>query len=83
MVKMMRGQVSAEMLIMLAVVVAVVAIAAAYLVGLGKDAGEQVQEEGRDILDSVEEASKGDTGDACLDDDDCKSGSCDSSNRCS
>ncbi|MBN2122252.1 class III signal peptide-containing protein [Candidatus Micrarchaeota archaeon] len=78
----MKGQVSAEMLIMLAVVVAVVAIAATYLVGLGKDAGEQVQEGGHDILESVEEASKGDTGEPCLDDDGCKSGNCDTSNRC-
>lgn len=78
----MKGQVSAEMLIMLAVIVAVVAIAAAYLVGLGKDAGEKVQEGGQDILEGVEEASKGDTGDPCLEDDDCKSGNCDSSNRC-
>lgn len=78
----MKGQVSAEMLIMLAVVVAVVAIAATYLVGLGKDAGEQVQEGGQDILEGVEEASKGDTGEPCLDDDGCKSGNCDTSNRC-
>jgi hypothetical protein len=70
------------MLILLAVVVAVVAIAATYLVGLGKDAGEQVDAQGQDILDSVGEASKGDSGDPCIDNDDCRSGNCDSSGRC-
>lgn len=73
----MKGQVSAEMLILLAVVVAVVAIAATYIIGLGKDAGEQVQEEGQDILEDVGEASKGEVGDPCIEDDDCKGTNCD------
>jgi len=78
----MKGQVSAEMLILLAVVIAIVAIAAVYLMDLGKSAGEQVQEQGSDVLSDVNELSKGDAGDPCVDGEDCKSGSC-SDNRCS
>jgi uncharacterized protein (UPF0333 family) len=78
----MKGQVSAEMLILLAVVIAIVAIAAAYLIDLGKNAGEQVQEQGSDVLSDVNELSKADAGGVCVNGDDCKSGSC-SDNRCS
>ncbi|MCP4648191.1 MAG: hypothetical protein GY852_10755, partial [bacterium] len=53
-----------------------------YLMDLGKSAGEQVQEQGKDVLSDVNELSKGDAGDPCVDGEDCKSGSC-SDNRCS
>lgn len=79
----MKGQVSAEMLILLAVVIAIVALAATYLMDLGKSAGESVQEQSTDVLSDVKELSKGDAGDPCVDGDDCKSGSCGSDNRCS
>jgi len=78
----MKGQVSAEMLILLAVVVAIVALAATYLLDLGKKAGESVQEQGMDTLEDVKELSKGDPGDPCVDDEDCKGGRC-NSYRCS
>ena len=70
------------MLILLAVVVAIVALAATYLMDLGKNAGESVQEQSTDVLSDVKELSKGDAGAPCIDGDDCKSGSC-SDNRCS
>jgi hypothetical protein len=78
----MKGQVSAEMLILLAVVVAVVAIAATYIIGLGKSAGEQVDEQGQGILSDLDEATLGDTGDPCIVPDDCKSGNCGQDDRC-
>ena len=78
----MKGQVSAEMLILLAVVVAIVAIAATYLLDLGKSAGEQAQEQGTSTLDKVSELSKGGPGASCIDNEDCSSGTCGSNNRC-
>ena len=78
----MKGQVSAEMLILLAVVVAIVAIAASYLMDVGRTAGESVQNQSSDILSDAEELSKGDVGDPCVDSEDCKSGSCGPENRC-
>ena len=38
----MRGQLSAEMMILIVVVLAIVAIAATQLIGSAKDAGEQI-----------------------------------------
>jgi uncharacterized protein (UPF0333 family) len=81
----MKGQVSAEMLILLAVVVAIVAIAATYLMNAGKTAGEQVKSQTNTTLTQVGELSKGDTGDYCapsLEGSDCKSGTCGSDSKC-
>jgi len=72
----MRGQVSAEMLILLAVVIAIVALAATYLMDLGKNAGESVQEQSTIVLHQSEASVLGDSGDPCIEGTDCKSGSC-------
>ncbi|MEM4272304.1 MAG: class III signal peptide-containing protein [Candidatus Bilamarchaeaceae archaeon] len=80
-----KGQVSAEMLILLAVVVAIVAIAATYLMNAGKAAGEQVESQANITLSRVGELSKGDVGDVCapsLGGSDCKSGVCGPDGRC-
>ena len=73
----MKGQVSAEMLILLAVVVAIVAIAATYMLNAGKTAGEQVKTQTNSTLGKVSDMSKGDEGDYWTDGQrDCKSGTC-------
>jgi len=71
----MRGQVSAEMLILLAVVIAIVALAATYLMDLGNSAGESVQEQSTIVLHQSEASILGDSGDPCIEDTDCK-GTC-------
>ncbi|MBD3389590.1 class III signal peptide-containing protein [Candidatus Micrarchaeota archaeon] len=78
----MKGQVSAEMLILLAVVVAIVAIAAAYMMDLGEKSGQSVQESGQAVLHKAEATAKGKEGDPCIVDSDCISDSCDE-NVCS
>ena len=76
----MKGQISAEMLILLAVVVAIVAIAATYLMNAGKTAGEQVETQTNSTLGKMSDMSKGDVGDYCADGQrDCKSGTCEGS----
>lgn len=64
----MKGQVSAEMLILLAVVIAIVAIAAAYIMGTAEQAGETIEEKTTGILDDVKECSEDA---ACTDSSDC------------
>lgn len=78
----MKGQVSVEMLVLLAVVIGVVAIAASYLLEVGEKASETVRMQSNSTLDGIKTHSKGDPGDPCLVGEDCKSGSC-SDNRCS
>ena len=73
----MRGQVSAEMLILLAVVIAIVALAATYLMDLGKSAGESVSEQSTIVLHQSQASVLGEIGDPCMDDGDCKSDDCD------
>lgn len=76
----MKGQVSAEMLILLAVVVAVVALAATYLLDLGKSSGEHVEEQGKELLGQTE-IGKRSPGEECDYDFQCESRVCDSQ-RC-
>lgn len=79
----MKGQVSAEMLILLAVVVAIVAIAATYLMNAGKGAGEQVESQTNSTLGKVSDMSKGEEGDYCVEGErDCRSGVCGSDGKC-
>jgi uncharacterized protein (UPF0333 family) len=79
----MKGQVSAEMLILLAVVIAIVAIAASYLISVSKSAGESVQNQTSSILSETKDiTAKGNPGDPCVDKEDCKSNVCGSDNRC-
>ena len=78
----MRGQLSAEMLILITVVLAIVAIAASQLIGTAKDAGEHIENESEGLYTKTSEAMKGDAGDFCVDAEDCLSGlSCDE-NKC-
>ena len=71
----MRGQISAEMLILLAVVLAIVALAAAYLMDVGKKAGGEVEERTTEILEGSS-GGAGAPGDECSAGEDCISGKC-------
>ena len=71
----MRGQISAEMLILLAVVLAIVALAAAYLMDVGKKAGGEVEERTEEILEGSS-GGAGAVGSECSSGDDCISGEC-------
>lgn len=77
----MRGQLSAEMLILIVVVLAVLAIVASQLLRTAEEGSERIEEESQDIFEQASEQSKAMEGDYCNEDEDCESGLC-SSNRC-
>lgn len=80
----MRGQLSAEMLIMIVVVLAVVAIAATQLMGAAKETGGAIQKQSERISMMTAESLKGREGDRCILDEDCVDGlGCGSDYRCS
>ena len=74
----MKAQVSAEMLILLAVVVAIVAIAAVYMMNAAKQGGEAVEERVGEVLgeSSGAQGGTGQPGDPCDTNLDCLSASC-------
>lgn len=70
----MKGQLSAEMLILIAVIIAVVAIASTRLITTAQDSSEQIDNQSDRMLEKSAEAVKGDRGDFCIDKDDCMDG---------
>ena len=74
----MKGQISAEMLILLAVVVAIVAIAAVYLMNAAKQGGEAVEDRVGEVLEERgnTQGGTGQPGDPCDTHSDCLSGLC-------
>ncbi len=68
----MKGQLSAEMLILIAVVIAVVAIAATRLITTAKDTSSSVDTQSRDVADMSAQAIKGEAGDFCTKDAQCR-----------
>lgn len=78
----MKGQLSAEMLILIVVIMAIVAIAASQLMGTAKDTGENIKNQTKRMNLLTAEAIKGQEGAFCIDDEDCAEGlGCDD-NRC-
>ncbi len=78
----MRGQLSAEMLILITVVLAIVAIAATQLIGTAKETGEQISESSSHMLNVTESAMY--CGNICYSDEDCGGScpTCGSDNKC-
>jgi Sec-independent protein translocase protein TatA len=74
--KKMKGQLSAEMLILIVVVLAIVGIAATQLVGTAKDTGASIRNQTDRIDRLTTEAMKSQSGEACVSDDDCIGGLC-------
>ncbi|HIH22988.1 TPA: class III signal peptide-containing protein [Candidatus Micrarchaeota archaeon] len=71
-----KGQLSAEMLILIAVILAIVAIVATQLIGTAQKTSEKIEVQSAAILEKTEQAVKGKGGDFCVDDIDCQSNSC-------
>lgn len=78
----MRGQLSAEMLVLMVVVLAVVAIAAGQLIGSAKETSGNIGDQSGKLNRMATESMKSAEGGFCFEDEDCQgSFSCDS-NRC-
>ncbi|MBN1170525.1 hypothetical protein JXA56_05880 [Candidatus Micrarchaeota archaeon] len=78
----MKGQLSAEMLIMLVVILAIVAIAATQLIGSAKETSENIGQQTQKLNAMTNDAIKSEEGDFCIVDEDCVGGRC-KENRCS
>lgn len=75
----MKGQLSAEMLILIVVVLAVVAIAARQMMGTAKETQESIGQQTQKISAIAADTMKSDEGDFCSVPEDCREGlSCDS-----
>lgn len=72
--ELMRGQLSAEMLILIVVVLAVVAIAATQLMGSAKETSKNIQNQSDRINLMTAEAIKSAEGEYCMYDEDCREG---------
>jgi hypothetical protein len=74
----MKGQLSAEMLILIAVILAIVAIAANQMIGTAKSTSSNIGNQTDHINEMTKEAIKSPRGGYCFTDDDCESSlSCD------
>jgi uncharacterized protein (UPF0333 family) len=74
----MRGQLSAEMLILIVVIIAIVGIAALQLMNTAKDASAEIEEQSKNTLDFAKTGTgKLEAEDPCIKDSDCKSDNCD------
>jgi uncharacterized protein (UPF0333 family) len=70
----MKGQLSAEMLILIVVVLAVVAIAANQLMGSAKETSKNIQNQTDRLNIMTAESVKSAEGEYCIYDDDCREG---------
>ncbi len=70
----MKGQLSAEMLVLIVVVLAVVAIAAVQLVGTAKETSGNIDKQSEKLNEMTAEAIKSPEGGYCFDDGDCQDG---------
>jgi hypothetical protein len=70
----MKGQLSAEMLVLVVVVFSIVAIAAIQLVGTAKQTGANIQNQTERLGNMTSEAIKSSEGGYCIDDSDCRDG---------
>lgn len=76
-----KGQLSAEMLILLAVILALVLLVASQLLKTANTASDKIEKNSQSVFDKSDAAvaaAKGNAGDYCVGNDDCKSGFCSS-----
>ena len=78
----MKGQLSAEMLILVVVIFAIVAVAAVQLVGTAKETSGNIQNQTEKLNTMAAEAIKSQEGGACITSDDCEGGLTCEDNRC-
>ncbi len=72
--KSMKGQLSAEMLLLIVVILAIVAIAATQLISSAKKTSKSIQNGTTSIIQKASNSIKGQAGDVCVNDADCGSG---------
>lgn len=73
----MKGQLSAEMLLLIVVLLAVVAIVAAQVMGSAQEAGSKIDEKSEGLYEQIDTGSKAGAGGFCTEDEDCLSEDCD------
>lgn len=78
----MKGQLSAEMLILIVVVLAIVGIAAVQMMSTAKETGQNLQNQTERLNAMTAESIKSREGEACVTDDDCMEGLTCESYRC-
>lgn len=78
----MKGQLSAEMLIILAVILAIIALAANQMIGSAKETSENIGMQTKKINEMTNQI-KGEEGDFCVVEDDCLQEFNCKNNRCS
>lgn len=81
----MRGQLSAEMLIILVVILGVAVLVASVMLKSANKAADKVNAKTDAVLNATDSAAlRGASGEYCVSDADCQSGSCDSyTKKCS
>jgi len=70
----MKGQLSAEMLLLIVVILAIVAIVATQLIGSAKSTSKTIHNQTNTIVQKANNAILGQNGDVCVNDADCASG---------
>lgn len=70
----MKGQLSAEMLIMIVVILAIVGIAASQLMGTAKETSASIDKRTAALDEMTADAFKSKAGESCIEDEDCGAG---------
>lgn len=78
----MRGQLSAEMLVLMVVILGVVALAASQVIGSAKETSEGIGNHTKKLNAMAEDAMKSPSGAFCFDENDCQHGLKCPNNRC-
>ncbi len=80
----MKAQLSAEMLIILVVILGLAVLVASVMLKSGKQAADSIEQKTEQVIAASEDTMvKGESGDYCVNDADCESGSCDTySKKC-
>ena len=78
----MKGQLSAEMLVLIVVVLAIVAIASMQLVGTAKETSTNIGKQTEKLNEISQQAIKSEDGGFCFSEEDCKDGLTCTENRC-
>jgi len=76
----MKAQLSAEMLILIVVIIAVIALAASQLFKTTEKTGETIEKQSNVVLERSEGAVKAKSGEFCTEDRHCLSNNCDEVN---
>lgn len=69
----MKGQLSAEMLLLIVVILAIVAIAATQLIGSAKHTSKTINDQTNKIIQKANNSMLGQVNDVCVNNEDCRS----------